>query len=144
MMPGAASDLLDRVHAIRRAVALLVEHGDDDVRSVAAGIAQWVNREPGDDTAMAADLDLPPCWRTDWRRAERDLRLLDLSARWFPGLSGRAAARKVWEAASRYETTSWPRDRRAGRRPDGMAGDLFDVLRLGELPGFHSLRLLLK
>jgi hypothetical protein len=68
--------------------------------------------------------------------------LVRLHERHFPNLHGRAAARAVSHAVSRYQGTAWPRDCRARRRPDGLSGDCFDVLVLchGSLPGEDTLR----
>jgi hypothetical protein len=136
-MPAAPA-ILDRVAAIRRAVALLIEHGDAGVLEVARGVADWLD-QPDAAVTLDAALDLPPAWRCDVRRLARDAALLDLVRRRYPGLEGRETARAVAAAARRYEGSSWPRDRRANPRPDGLNGALFDILIRGDTPSEATL-----
>jgi hypothetical protein len=137
-MPAAPA-IVERVAAIRRAVAVLAEHGDAGVLEVARGVTDWLDQAEAATTLDAA-LDLPPGWRTELRRHQRDAALLDLVRRRFAGMEGREAARAVATAARRYEGSAWPRDRRANRRPDGMNGDLFDILIQGDMPSEATLR----
>jgi hypothetical protein len=107
-MPAAPA-ILDRVAAIRRAVALLIEHGDAGVLEVARGVADWLD-QPDAAVTLDAALDLPPAWRCDVRRLARDAALLDLVRRRYPGLEGREAARAVAAAARRQSSPDqWPR-----------------------------------
>jgi hypothetical protein len=68
---------------------------------------------------------------TSMQRA-RDEALQRLARR-FPGKKGHPLARAVYQLLHEYETTAWPRDRDAHHRPDGEAGDCFDVLVNGSL-----------
>jgi hypothetical protein len=133
------ADTVERVGAIGRAVALMVEHGDAGVMEVATAVADWLD-QPDATVTLDVALGLPATWRSDIRRGRRDAALIDLARRRFPGLEGREAARAVATAARRYEGSSWPRDRRANRRPDGLSGDLFDVLSHGDMPSEATLR----
>jgi hypothetical protein len=63
-----------------------------------------------------------------------------IAERHFPRLVGRPLADAVDKAGRNYETTSWPRDLAARRRPDGRNGDFYDVLSWGPLPGEARLR----
>ena len=135
----ATPGTVERVRAVRRAVALLVEYGDAGVLEVARGVADWLDQTEAATTLDAA-LDLPQGWRSEVRRLARDAALLDLVRRRYPGLEGREAARAVASVARRYEGSSWPRDRRANRRPDGLNGDLFDILAQGDMPSEATLR----
>jgi hypothetical protein len=87
---------------------------------------------------------LLPGWRSEARRRDRDAALLHLARQHFPSLEGREVARAVAAAARRYEGTSWSRDRRAQRRPDGLNGDLFDVLSFSSMPSVGTLRRIFK
>jgi hypothetical protein len=129
-----------RVAGVRKAVSLLAEHGDDGVVAVAGALAIWIDQAPAATITFDDALNLPPGWRSALRRQQRDQALLRLWRHHFVGLQGREAVRAVSAAARRYEGTGWPRDRRTGRRPDGLNGDLFDVLCLGSLPAEGSLR----
>jgi hypothetical protein len=68
---------------------------------------------------------------TSMQRA-RDVALQRLARR-FPGKKGHPLARAVYQLLHGYETTAWPRDRDAHHRPDGEAGDCYDVLINGSL-----------
>jgi hypothetical protein len=54
-----------------------------------------------------------------------------LIAALFPDLRGRPLANAILETIRDYETTAWPADRDAGRRPHGPVGLIFDLLTLG-------------
>jgi hypothetical protein len=136
---SATLGTVERMAAIRRAVALMVEHGDAGVLEVARGVGNWLD-QPDAEVTLDAALGLPPGWRSDVRRHQRDAALLDLISRRYPGMEGREAARAVATVARRYEGSSWPRDRRANRRPDGINGDIFDILVQGDMPSEATLR----
>jgi hypothetical protein len=136
-------DIIECLDAIHRAVVTLAEHGDDGVVEVGSALLRWVE-QPDGSTTLDAELDLPPGWRTEARRRARDDALVRLARKHFPALQGRAVAGAVAAAARRYEGTSWPRDRRAQRRPDGLSGDLFDVLSFSAMPSQGTLRRIFK
>jgi hypothetical protein len=71
-------------------------------------------------------------WRSGRRRALRDEMLGALAAKWFPGMSGSPLAKEILAAAKCA--------RRAQRRPDGMIGEVHDIIRLGNFPDFEFLR----
>ena len=122
----------DTIAALHRAVALLVEHGDDDVHQIATALDLWSEQTPGDDcVALDVILGLGAMWRSDRRRDARDAALLRLRERLCPLLYGRAAARAVTTAVRRYEASTWRHDRLARRRPDGIPGLAYDVLAHG-------------
>jgi hypothetical protein len=134
--------ITERVAAIRRAVKLLAD-GDAGTRAVAVALDLWVSSAPGDAVPFHIALGLPPCWRSDHRRAVRDAALIEIASRHFPNIAGRKAARAITGALRKYESISWPRDRMEHRRPDGLRGLFFDALSAGEVPGEESLRRLL-
>lgn len=136
--PAAALCWLSTVGALRAVRDLLLEQPDTRLYVIAYAINAWI-RDGGD---FSQALGLPHGWRAMHRRELRDAALIDLVRRRFPEMEGRAAARAVAAAGRRYEGGAWPRDRRAERRPDGLNGDFFDILSLGELPSYGTLRAL--
>ena len=128
LSPGrAAVTIADGLH---RTAARLLDLADADCQRLGAAVLAWTNDAAP--ISFDAALGLPSGWRDLVRRERRNAALIGLAERRFPGLAGRALAAAVASAMRRYEASSWPRDRRAGRRPDGMAGDIFDLLALGE------------
>lgn len=123
------------VGRLRTAVLILAEHGAGDVGQA---LSMWL--DGGTSITFEAACGLPADRRSRARLVERDGLLLCVATRWFPHLRGRPLADAVAAAARRYEGSAWPRDRRAHRRPDGIQGDLFDVLLVGEMPGEARLR----
>lgn len=130
---------LVQIEAIRQAIGVIVDHGPPAVWPVARGLMLWLDQAEALVTIDDA-LELPRRWRSEARRRQRDMALIELRARHFPALWGREAARAVGAAVRRYQTTSWPRDKCAGRRPDGLHGLSFDLLSVAELPGEEVLR----
>jgi hypothetical protein len=126
-----ASDISSRIKELRRAALALVETGDDALARIADAIDACLSAAPDTPLTFEQALALPPTWRSDWRRAERDAAWLRLRAQCCPQLKGRAAAHAVADAVRRYEGTAWRRDREACRRPDGLHGLCFDVLAHG-------------
>ena len=129
-MPIAPARATETIASLHRAASRLIELDEADCTTLAAAVLVWLS--DGAPMSFDAALGLPSGWRDLVRRERRNAALVGLAERRFPGLAGRALAAAVALAVRRYEASSWPRDRRAGRRPDGMAGDLFDLLTLGE------------
>lgn len=128
---GAATDAAI-VAAMRRAVLLLVEHGDAEVVRVAAGYAQFLDAE--DVTTLDAEVGLSSGWRQGERKRVRNELLIYIAGRHWPDANDRQCAKKLHAAARRYEAAGWIRDRRTKCRPDGLNGEIFHLLTLGELP----------
>lgn len=128
----------DRISALERAVLHLAQTGDESHAVVADAIALWL-RDGGSDLSFDAALSLPWGWRRPHRIEKRNQMLRDLARRHWPELSGRALARKISTTARRYEAGAFARHRQTGR-PDGLQGDLFDVLSVEPLPGEEGLR----
>jgi hypothetical protein len=124
------------ITALRAVRALVLDQNDTTLLPVAWAIDAWLSG--GGDFAEA--LGLAPGWHSALRQRQRDEALRELATRHFPGLCGRPGARAMVAAATDYETRRWPRDRAAGRRPDGADGLLFDVLTLGRIPAEEMLR----
>jgi hypothetical protein len=131
---GTSSTGIDPLTRLSRVITLLAASGDPDAIWVAEGLTSW--RDDGQ--PIEAVLGLPPAWRSDDRRQRQNQGLTAVAA-YFPGLCGRELARRMTAAERRYRT-SWPRDRNAGHRPDGLNGAVFDVLSLGEFPSEEKLR----
>ena len=127
--------ILEQIQTIRGAVAALAELAPPAALPIVQVLSAWLD----DDTDLAAALGLPPGWRAEHRRAARDRLLHELAGRYFPTLAGRKLACAMALAARRYEGSGWPRDRKGGRRPDGLPGIIFDILSLGEMPGVERL-----
>ncbi len=108
--------------SLHRALAKLRAQNDVDLTALAEGLALFVAGASVDDA-----LGLPVGWRTALRRQRRNAALLQL-AHQFPEKSLRARAGAIDIALIRYFTTAWPADRRAGRRPEGRKGALYDFL----------------
>lgn len=125
------------ITALRAVRDLLIDQPDASLWPVAAAIDTWLAAGDGD---FAAALGLPPGWHSALRRRQRNDVLCEVARRRFPALNPSAAALALLRASRRYEGTSWPRDRKSGRRPDGINGDIFDVLSLGEMPCERILR----
>jgi hypothetical protein len=129
------------IAAVRRAIAVITEHGDAGTVAVAVALRDWVEAEDCGST-LDSMLRLPWGWRQALRLQARDDLLRDIAHRRFPAASGRSQARQIDDAVRAYETTGWRHDR-AGDRPGGLAGDCFDVMKLGGSPGFSMLRRIL-
>lgn len=123
------------VARLRHDAGLLAEHG---LAATAEAILTWLDGTSSD--TFESSLGLPCNGRHRARLEARDEQLVMLAQRWFPTLQGRALAQAVACAASRYARSSWPRNRLSTRRPDGINGDLFDILSHGEIPGDARLR----
>jgi hypothetical protein len=121
---------------VATAIAVLVQSGDPVAVRVAEGLTVWARSRT---ITLEQALGYAPGLRAVVHQRHRDDALRRLARR-FLGLSGRAMAEEVHLAVSRYETSSWPRDRAHGHRPDGRAGDCYDVLSAGDLPGREHLR----
>jgi hypothetical protein len=129
--------------AIRAAVEILIAYGDGPTLGVAAALLSWLDQPAGQSKDLDSMFALP--WRrrlTECLRRRNEL-LVDIAHRRFPGLGCRSTARAMAATFRGYETTAWPRDRASGRRPDGLSGDLYDVLSLGGVPAERSLRAIL-
>jgi hypothetical protein len=137
-MPGA-SPILERIDAMRQAGLLVIEHGGAGAR-VIGGVLLRLADLSADVLSFEAEADLQPGWRSEARRARRDAMLIDLRRRRFPDLAARPAAVAIEIAGCRYAASGWRRDRRAGRRPDGLSGDLYDLLSICGMPGREALR----
>jgi hypothetical protein len=83
---------------------------------------------------------MAPGWHSAMRQRQRDAALEELARAHFASLRGDPRARAMVAAATDYEARRWPRDRAAGRRPDGRDGLFFDVLSVGRMPGREMLR----
>jgi hypothetical protein len=120
---------------LRTAAVVLAEHGD-----AATAEALWTWLDSDASVTFEAALGMPSDGRARARLEARDALLIAIARRHFAELCGRALADAVVKAGRRYQGSSWPRDRRSGRRPDGLTGDLFDVLSFGDIPGDARLR----
>ena len=112
--------------ALHAAIAMLAGAGDPEILRVAMALRTWLDTES---TSLESALGIPATWRASRVRMRRD-RLYAALARHFPGLEGRPLARAITTAISQYEFGSWQSDRRAGRRPDGARGLIFELLAL--------------
>jgi hypothetical protein len=135
---------------LRRAAAVLVEHGDGAVAAMGGAFLDFLATaaEPPDaderHASLEATIGFAVAWRAQERRRRRDLVLFDVRRRRYGDLSNREAARRMSADVGRYASSSWPRTRRSGKRPDGAVGDLYDLLLvLGEAPTEAALRHLL-
>jgi hypothetical protein len=143
-LTAAHPDILPAVAAIHRAAMALMDQDDAEIAAIGHVLHAWLDA-PRDEAASAqTDLGLGADWRVARRRAERNRALLALRDRHFASLVGRSAAAAVAGALTRYRGTSWPRDRKAARRPDGLRGELFDVLCWGGIPSDRILQSLFK
>jgi hypothetical protein len=114
-----------------RAVATVLESVENtpEVALAAAQIRLWLNLAC--DVSFESAAGLPSSWRSALRREMRDDLVHQIAARHYPGKTGRRLAGDMGNDLARYECAGWNRDRAAGRRPDGRAGDFYDLLLLG-------------
>lgn len=126
---------------IRRVIGLLIELDDPDAAWLGEVLATLVDLRGNDNASTFADaVGLPPRWRQSARIEDRDCRLRELAARHFPDLTGRPLAAAIEKAARANGRSA---DARAGRRPAGLQGDIFDILALGPIPCGGQLRCIL-
>ena len=92
--------------------------------------------------SLESALGLPSGWREALRRERRDEALRRLAAT-VPAPSERARAACIALALRRYAASTFPHDRRVGRRPDGDRGLLHDVLVCGPAPAAPTIRAVL-
>lgn len=103
--------------------------GDPSTASFANRLRLWFR---SDDSITLEDvLGVGSTWRSARRRQERDRLIQRIAGEYFAGLGGRPLAHAIAQAISAYETRSWPRERRTGRRRPGLPGLLFDLFTLG-------------
>jgi hypothetical protein len=124
-MPPLPSPMQD----IGVAIAVLAASGNAAAARAGEALDRW--RRSRNATLEEAALWASNVRATSMQRA-RDEALRRLARR-FPGKKGHPLARAVYRLLHEYETTAWPRDRDARHRPDGEAGDCFDVLVNGSL-----------
>lgn len=110
------------VERIQRAVTLLRAVDDVDAGWLAECVETWLAGAPWD-----AAVGLSEGWRDHVLRRRQDTALAALAAA-LGAMSGRAAACTISARLTRYESTAWPRDRAAGRRPTGPDGPAYDYL----------------
>jgi len=143
-LQGKTAAIPDRgvstVDFLRRAKEILAESGDPQVVFVVEGLQWWLQN---DGMTFDVALGLTGAWRAEDRRRRRDRLIQRLALAHFGDSKGRARALAIAKAARRYRGTSWPRDRHAGRRPDGLNGVIFEVLSLGPFPSEPTLRRIL-
>jgi hypothetical protein len=113
---------------LRRTVALLAAADDPGLLRVADALPLWLESEA---ITLEEALGLPATWRTAMRRRRRDEIYEEIAAMCFPDLRGRPLANAITGMIYDYETTAWPADRDAGRRPHRPNGLAFDLLMLG-------------
>ena len=124
-MPSSTSPMGD----LAAAIAVLAQSGDVAAARVGEALDVWRH-------SRTATLEEAALWASNVRatamQRARDAALWRLARR-FPGKKGHPLAREVYRLLDQYETTASPHDREAHRRPDGEAGDCFDVLINGSL-----------
>jgi hypothetical protein len=114
---------------LAHAIATLAAAGAPEDARVGEALAAWRDGNQ----SLEECLGVCTGWRSGWRRAQRDQALHRLAAQYYPVLKGRELPRAVARDGSRYErSTAWPCDRKAGHRPDGRNGAIWDVLQYGE------------
>ncbi|HEV2546029.1 MAG TPA: hypothetical protein VGU20_01705 [Stellaceae bacterium] len=94
----------------------------------------------GDKLTLETALGFQPGWRALATRHRRNEILREIARIYFPELQGRKRARAIARSAGAYEGNGWLRDRRSGRRPDGLKGLFYDLLSIGEVPSEERLR----
>jgi hypothetical protein len=120
--------LKDVAAGLHKVIAMAAASGDPEALHAADALAVWT--AGNDSVSLESALGVASTWRSATRRSARD-EIYDLiAATCFPDLAGRPLARAVDSLISRYETTAWPADRDAGRRPHGPNGLVFDLLAL--------------
>jgi hypothetical protein len=114
---------------IAHAIATLAASGVPGDARVGEALVKWRR-------SRNASLEEAAGWASNLRATSmqraRDEALRRLGRR-FLGKKGHPLARAVHQVLHEYETTAWPPDRDAHHRPDGEAGDCFDVLVNGSL-----------
>lgn len=139
-MAGAVATA-DRISTLKaKLAAVATETGDTDFGWLAERLELFLTG-----ATFEAACDLGPWWRSDVAGRDGVASLVRIARR-FPGLSGRGQARRIEAEICCYVTGSWPGDRRAGRRPAGLIGDIFDLLqaRGGRPLGAARIRTLLQ
>jgi hypothetical protein len=133
-----AADISDRVDGMRQAGLAAIEHGGPAAQRIGAVLLRLADLT-ADSGTFEAEAGLCPGWKAEARRARRDAMVIDIRRRHFPDLTARAAAAEIETAARRYAATGFRADRRTRRRPDGIRGDLFDILSVCEMQGRDAL-----
>jgi hypothetical protein len=109
-------------------IALAGISGNEAAVRAAGALRMWLDGNQ----SLEGCLGKAAGWRSGRRRALRDEMLGALAAKWFPGLRGSPLAKQILAAAACA--------RRARCRPDGMLGEVHDVIRLENFPDFEFLR----
>jgi hypothetical protein len=135
---AGAVAIAERVEGLRQAGLLAVEHGAPAARAIGAALLRMADLTT-DAGTFEAEAGLCPGWQAEARRARRDAMLIDLRRRHFADLTARAAAAAIETAGRRYAAAGFRADRRAQRRPDGVRGDIFDILSVYEIQGRDAL-----
>jgi hypothetical protein len=123
-----------RMHA---ALAALDDADDARLMWLAQVIRLWLAGAPWDDAAGLAG-----GWRDTVRARHLDAALTAILAT-LTATSCRRAADELAGRLQAYETSAWTVDRRAGRRPPGGRGVLYDLLAAGAPTSAERLRKLM-
>jgi hypothetical protein len=115
---------------MHRVIASLAASGDPGLLRVADALKVWLD---GADSIRLEDaLAVAGNWRSATRRRRRDEIYQEIARTIFPDLSGLPQAKAIVTAVSRYQSSSWIRDRNSGARPIGMNALIYDLLALDE------------
>jgi hypothetical protein len=112
----------DTVAGASRVAAMLRATGDADAERYARALDDWLAGAPWD-----AAVGVAGGWRAEIRADARAAALNALAVAHAP-LCGRPLAEAITTAVRRYEASSWPWDRKLGRRPPGLSGAAYDFL----------------
>ena len=121
--PRAGMGAVDIVDRLGRVLAVLDAIDDADIAWHAEAIRLWLSG-----AGWEASAGLTPGWRDVIAARRREIAFAALLATLTPLPSCRAKSDELSTRLHRYEATSWPRDRAAGRRPSGAEGLAFDYL----------------
>lgn len=134
--PPTRGDPLEALRVVRTA---LLEREDPSSALVARAISGMLDHGLSFEDALG----LAGGWRVHARLAARDTALRALASM-LPPMSGRALAAKIIAGCDRYAASAWPTESAANRRPDGLRGMFFDVLKAGGPPALSQLRAVLR
>lgn len=130
----------DPIAALRTVRAVLLAVEDPEAQPAAAVVADAIGAWLVTGGSFAEAMGMTSDWHSAVRQREQRRAIRGAAEQHFGGLSCHKQARAIATAALAYETTRWPDDSAARRRPDGLNGYLFDILSAGPMLAVETLR----
>jgi hypothetical protein len=122
------------VATIHRCLAQIDASENGDLAWLAESLRLWLAGAAWEDA-----LGLRPGWRDHLRQRQQQAALAAIVAS-LPPMSCRALGDEIEARLRRYEASTFPSDRAAGRRPSGQNGLAYDYLEAGGATSAETLR----